>query len=60
MILSLKDKVITRPKSFTLLTWNVAIVVAVAWIRGLGGLVFGLAGTSAVLYISDSIHFLFV
>ena len=56
MIWSFIDNITTETWSLALFTWNVVPVVAVVWIRGLGGLAFELARTSGVIYISDIIH----
>ena len=51
------DKVTTGIQSLALFQWNVSSQVDAHGIRSLGRLVFGLEGTSGVLYIFDIINF---
>ena len=57
-MLSFKDKVITGTWSLVQFSQNVASKINVGGTLSVGGLEPGLAGTSRVLNISDSIHFL--
>ena len=51
------DKVTTGIQRLALFQWNVSSQVDAHGIRSLGRLVFGLEGTSGVLYIFDIINF---